>query len=290
MNDLFLVQPSCCENITEFKSLLEKFGFESGRYIVPFPINWEQRVRASFADLGDLDKARLTQLLRRATEKNRYHKMPVSYAEGKSWVENAAPKLTGTVFQAAVSGRPGPDPAIPKVETVDSLDLPPTAEERISSKAAEFRRVTKALLSAAPEVWVIDPYCNPITVDRQRALLPILENCKDKAMRIEIWLREENCSAKDSALTDKLKLLKKQAGLDEKCKLSLHLVDDKAPEDRMHARYIFSKFGGIRFDQGFQETNALQDVMPVMQALVDQLVARYSTGASNGIVNRLISV
>lgn len=290
MNDLFLIQPTCCANITEFKSLLEKFGFETGRYIVPFPPNWEQKVLGSFAGLGDLDRARLTQLLRRAAEKNRYHKMPGSYSEQKSWLENAAPKLVGSAFQAAVSERPGPDPAVPKVETLDSLNLSPTAEERISSQPAEFRRVTKSLLSAAREVWLIDPYLNPVTADRQRALLPILENCKDRAMRIELWVREANCLAKDYALSAELTKLKTRAGLNVNCKLSLYLVDDKATADRMHARYVFSKFGGIRFDQGFQETNTMQDVMPVMQGLVDHLVARYASGASAGIVSRMISV
>ncbi|WP_254588972.1 hypothetical protein, partial [Streptomyces sp. AC04842] len=113
-----------------------------------------------------------------------------------------------------MSDRPGPDPAIPKFETLDSLDLPPTAEERISSKPAEFRRVTKSLLSVAREVWVIDPYLNPVMIDRQRALLPILENSRDNAMRIEIWVREANCQAQDAALIADLKTLKTRAGLD----------------------------------------------------------------------------
>lgn len=288
MNDFFLVEPSCCETVAEFKSLLEKFGFEYGRYIVRFPTDWEQRVRNSFPGLGEIDKARLTLLLRRAAEKNRYHTMPSTYAEERSWLENAKPRLEGSLFQAAVAERPGPSPAIPKVETMDSLDLPATAEQRVLSQPLEFKRVTQSLLGAAREVWFIDPYLDPIKSDRKRALISILKNCNN-AVQIELWAREECCQASDSALYAELINIKMQAGLPEKCKLSLHLVDDRAPDDRMHARYVISKFGGVRFDQGIQVTNSMQDVMPVMQQLVDQLIKRYAGGASNGIIKRCTS-
>ena len=51
-------------------------------------------------------------------------------------------------------------------------------------------------------------------------------------------------------------------------------VDDDKKDNRLHARYLLSLRGGIRFDQGFQKLRkGVQfDVAPIGESILDDLV------------------
>jgi hypothetical protein len=287
MNEFFGVEPTACCSVSELRELLSKFGPATGRYLKLYPDSWRVLVTKTFANASQLEQTRVAELLLKA-KRNRItvSDQMLPYDNLNEWVDNAllllAPPpnrpLDGVVlssqsFQAQ------------NCFTLDTLDLPPNAEEQMPVSPEDFVRVSRLLLRSSPELVFIDPYCRPYRADTRPVLWAMLkEIATGKCGRVVLCGREEivlsgaGMTVKD--IESDLQRLRAESSLPDKCELELRLFDDDGCRVRMHARYLLSVFGGIRFDRGFQAPSNVKrmDVAPLSPSMHRQLMLDFVSG------------
>jgi hypothetical protein len=241
----------------------------------------------NFADAPALEQERVKALLRRAKDEVRVIGGASSpYDASTGWPTNAMKALLETPprLQGAVFARPAPSEG-PPAFTMDTLDLPTAADEKIDAVPSEFARVCRVLIAASREVILVDPYLNPCRADCMSVLVELAKQAASaNCMRISLWARHSlvvGSRANDleevqGALAD----LRTRSGLKRERVLEMHLVEGDRAKDRMHGRYLLSVKGGVRLDQGFQRLTGGRkvDVSPVGLSLLDELLTVYAHG------------
>lgn len=297
MNELFAADPAICSRASELKLLLSSFGPYAGRYLANYPENWTTRVESQFENLGEVEAAKVQVLLRRAKDNLMLvTRSNLLWNSEQEWLVNAAPLLNAVprVLDGLVAKQAAP----PAIHQLDSLDLPPTAEERVAGNANEYARIAKILLLLSPEVAFVDPYLNPLKKAYSSVLKALFDHvAKGKCKKIYLWVRASvllssgNPSVIKADLEDALNRLARQAGLKPGQAIEMILVDDESQKTKMHGRYLLSIKGGIRLDQGFQELPQGRhvDVGPIGKTIHNDLLDIYFDGKHDmQVVERFI--
>jgi hypothetical protein len=250
MNEKFAIAPHACTNSMEWRYLLEKFGPFAGRYGIKFPQNWEERllIGVSTENWQELEKIKV--LLRRAQERKSLlnWNTELKYLEHKDWIENleSNPASKIDILKAIVRKKSSAFEI-----DFDSLELPPTAGERISSDVSSFVRVSEVLLTIGPELYFVDQFLNPLKKDHYDVLVGMFKTAaRGAARKIDAWTTERRVEASDQEIRNRLIEIKNQSGF--KYPIKLYLVDDTASYYKLHDRWLFTQYGGVGFSQGFQ--------------------------------------
>jgi len=295
MNELYAADPAVCSRASELKLLLASFGPYAGRYLANYPIDWSAQVERQFDTVGQQEAARVKTLLRRARETlTLITRANLPWNMNQAWLANATPLLHDRHFDGLIAVQAD----LPAVHPFDTLDLPPTAEERISGIASEYAHVAKILLLLSPELVVIDPYLNPL----KRNCAPVLKAmfdlaAKGKSQKFTLWVRASEILSTGSAatiLSDLETVLHRmvcQANFKPGRSVEMILVEDETRQTKMHARYLLSIKGGIRLDQGFQQLPQGRhvDAGPIGQTIHNALLDIYFDGKHDmRVVERLI--
>ena len=180
------------------------------------------------------------------------------------------------------------------------MDLPPTADERIAGTASEYARISKNLVLISSEIVLVDPYLNPLKRDCQAVLEALfLIAAQGRNQKIILWTRaaevygpgsNESTESTESDIRDLLFRLARRTKFKPGSEIHMNFVEDEARRTKMHARYLLSIKGGIRFDQGFQQLpqGRRVDVGPIGKATHDELFDIYFEGRHDmSVVQRI---
>ena len=260
MNERFAADPDCCNNSAELRHLLEKFGVFTGRYLVSYPDDWDTRLAEHMSSAAPVEASRISQLIRRAREQCGLIKMPtLMWMDHLSWVDNASKQVSQTPPRFDGLVVPNDARKIPlRAKALDDFEVPPTAEERISSTPEEYVRVTKMQLLIAHELILIDPYlnpCNKFHAPVLEALLKVVASPGSKCKLVKICARGRDVlsdGTTETLIQDALNAIVARVQREKTFNLTYHLIDDSTSSDRMHDRYLVSVKGGIQLSQGFQ--------------------------------------
>lgn len=285
MNELFAADPGVFLHPSDLRFALEKFGPETGRYLGEYPIDWVSRVERSVPVVTPVEQARISTFLRRAIERLKLiPNRSFPFDPRRSWEDNALELLKPPYprFDAVIIGHENSQSA---VLTLDSLDLPPTAEEKIVGVPREFVRVCKTITLFSPEIVMVDPYANPCKHNVASVLRPLLQQlARGRCERVLICARYDSVigarQSTQNELHESLRKLRADAQLPLTCSLQYALFEDDQSDSRMHARYLFSIKGGVRLDQGFQKlpSGRKVDVAPISPVLLNELIDVYVEG------------
>lgn len=258
MNERFAIEPSACESATELQLLLNLFGPLHGRYIASYPVAWEDEIRRTIEEWPEprrkfaknaLDRAKRSKALLRVK--------PLPYVPNKTWYENicqlqdSAYAVEGAIVARAHAGH---------FPSIDEFEPTPSSTEFIDGSPQEYLRVCRPLLQTAREVILVDPYLNPARPNYRRVLSAMLSDESFKQVESLVLfsgicakhrLRHSTPEISDSSLECAMRSILRDSGL-KRTRVTLHLVDDTAMADRMHARYILTLYGALRFDWGFE--------------------------------------
>ena len=232
-----------------------------------FPNNWEERLLDAVPTGNWQETEKIKVLLRRAQEGKILLSMKENsrYVENREWIENLEDT---SAFKAgnikAVLRKKRKNLEV----DLDSLDLPPTAGERVSSDVNNFVRVSEVLLLIAPELYFVDPFFNPLRSDHCDVFVAMLKTASSgAAKKIDAWTRK--VEADDYEIRERLIDIKKRSGF--KYPFNLYVVDDTCSQYKLHDRWLFTQFGGIGFSQGFQRQskNRKTNVWPMDKQLLD---------------------
>lgn len=294
MNEFFAADPASCENSADLRFLLGHFGPLTGRYLAEYPVTWAEEIEKHCAQLGSVEAERLKLLVRRAREKSALLRdAALPWNTGFGWIKNYRDlvRQRPSVFAAAVLARSAKIDGFP---SIDDLDLSPTADELIEGSAQEYARVSKMLLRISPELHFIDPYLNPCKKDRRDVLIELFAIAtKGKCRKITCWASEGKVVGERShsweEVGEALNDILGQANWPTERVFRYVLVDDATARTKMHARYVLSIKGGIRFDQGFQRlpSGRRNEVSPIGEKPHEELIKTYHEGAHDMKVERV---
>lgn len=284
MNERFAADPAACDSAFELKSLLEKFGTATGRYLAEYPkAEWESLLLKHASTWGELDQARVKTLLRRAKEELvLIRRNDIAYDQAHAWMENIL-RVQGssTPFDGVVVGRANSG----TFPSLDDLVLPPTSAERVPAKAADYVRISRMLLRASPEIYFIDPYLDPCDADREVVLLAVLAEAAEgnRCQSVTLWVRDDRLKSSLEETLCALERVALEARFSNPRTLFLRTFNDAGCQTKVHDRYLLTVKGAIRFEHGFQQLSGRRtaNVAPEPLAHRDFLLRVFHEGEND---------
>lgn len=287
MNNWMTSDPESFLSPSELKLFFDHFGPLSGRYHMSLPKQWIKHVQRLIEDWDDIAKKRASRVLQRAWEKGALYARPdAEWNDNESWLLNVErfDKKNPGLLKAVFTHHPKPNGLmLERVFSLDELELPPTEEESILAQPEEYRRVSNILLKTRPELLFIDPYLDPTNTFIYPVLKAMIgEIANGKCQSVKLWVRDSTLK-KNGTSFQKIKTALEELKYESKANSTSFeyiVVDDNRRRDRMHARYLLSLQGGIRFDQGFQQLRkgVKVDVAPIGKAVLDDLTCKFIDG------------
>ena len=296
MNEIYAANPSAIQSSKDLRYFISKFGPYTGRYLLKYPNHWDEILMREIA--GDLEVERIKTIMRRASQNLQIiGKKNTPWSHDTDWDQNATQyrKMSNDkVFCISCPGSAGEDFIM-----FDDFDPPPTTEERVNGNEKEYTRIAKLLLMLSPELHFIDPYINL----RRSAYTDVLQSmlkaaARGKCKRFVFWCRLSTIANGELGLNDrtfiegKILEMSSRAEITPGSRLEMHLLRDDATTEKIHARYLLSIKGGIRFDQGFQRLpqGRRADVAPIGEQLHAELLDQFKDLLSSSIVKESITV
>lgn len=266
MNEIHGVAPNATNTLNELRTLLSGFGPFTSRYILTLPgyKNWHQYLLAHYAHLGEMDQKRLRSILSNAKDRQAFIDRNVDrWPATHTWPINALRIWESHYKSIHVSEEDYlsilteyPDKA-KSLATLDNSEPISPADEEINTEPQDYWNTSKWLCQISAEIHIIDPYINPSnsrdTADVFEFYVEQLSKLQ-KPTYIHFWTR----AWKEITHRDTLEIETTIKKIIDRCKpqknisFKYYLVDDAISPDKLHARYLITEKGGIKFDQGFQ--------------------------------------
>lgn len=287
MNERYAVEPDACSNSAELRFLLERFGPFAGRYIAAIPASWANQVKEEIRNWTPVESMRASILLQRAVEKKVLVRLKdIPFDASRNWLFNAENAASKRHLESIIVNRSNAG----KYFCVDQINLPPTADETVYATPEEFVRVSSCLIMVSPELIFIDPYLDPCVQDRISILDALFRFIAMSGVRkITFLTSAARVRSTAEEIEFSLKQVAKKAGL-SKIQTNFILADDRFSSDKLHARYLLSVRGAIRFDQGFQELRKRKvDVSVVGASVHSELVSKFMEDKNDFVISKTVT-
>lgn len=258
MFDEYAVEPEAIgASWSEFRYLIEKFGFDQGRLISKFPAHWFNMVLEVAKALPDVERKRVTVGLERAKRCVIDMRRPYN-ARLASWLENAVAEHGRLPFHAIIS-KINPQNAA-QVLTVDEIDdahklFAAKRDTKIERLAEALAGIAAPLLIHSKTILFVDGYYDPSDRRYQRALKAYLQaattnGTADKTCEIHFVDHQRK---PDSAAIEREARHWFRGIIPNGITVTLYRWKRRDGGEEFHARYILTDRGGIRFDEGLAE-------------------------------------
>ena len=305
MNDIYGIAPNAHATVAELRVLLASFGPHTSRYVWPLPGHkiWRDSVLENFGNLGEMDQARLKSILSKAIESGAFMDRSIDcWPSAVSWLKNALPYWRNAkppYKPIYVSEAEYDDCLVSQPEDANFLMSPyelstvSPSDEEIRTEPEDYWRVSKWLCTISGELHFVDPFFDPTSrSDIRDVFVHFLEQIAllRKPIYVHFWVRFDARKNSSGEFRNVLERRRISADLRDMMRrsihgvqrglcLSFHLVEDGYSVDKLHARYILTEKGGIKFDQGFQRIRPISKknvVSPVGRDLHQQLFHKFS--------------
>ena len=270
MNEKFALDPTACRNALELKYLLEKFGFSQGRFLVEYPAKWRKLLYQHIDTFPPVEQQKAKRFVEKARDRGL---LPsgLPFDANQPWMSNAiAQKRQGQLTQ--VIGEAHPD-ALASTDVDDDV-LGDSGSIRVLATAENLIRLAQPLLDASGEVVLIDPYVCLAKSSYLKVLSGMIAAVGQRPVRFVVFARDEHFSSKTPPRTiaERELLPVMQPGQQLAC---FALNDNR----NMHARYLLSLKGALKYDKGFQEEpDAMVDIETVSQPVHEEYVRLFIEG------------
>lgn len=253
----YAVDPEGLGRLGPMWMLVEQFGVSKGRLIAEFPASWRRLVYDAVraADCPAVEKLSIIERLNR--HKSSMTKLSHSRTfEGANWSDAVKKANAETPFRAIVSERSISE--IPNLlspfDATDAHPLWKVGKPPIPRTAKEIAACAGPLGRVSNELLFVDPYLSS-DWDRLSVVREVLNACgvnEKRFRRIDLHV-----SLKAGDLTQLADRVSEKVLYDLPSGTNLRILkwEKKSVGDAMHARYLLTERGGIRFDYGLAEGN-----------------------------------
>lgn len=244
----YAVDPDTVFDWNSFNKMIDHFGVEHGRLISELPGIWKKMVYRNCEKCGEIEKLKIVEKLR---------VMPRTLSSGRDynpeveWLENAVIQHLQKPFHAIISTQLRDD--CNKILTESQLDsfnpLWDVPRERLIPKKAEsIVECIQMLIKISKKIKLIDPYfCTDLRYLKVLQEILSVINKEDSSFDLEIHTKEADFFSEDRELKKVLKECRQG--------VTIHVYqwETISGNDKFHARYILSDYGGVRLDSGLDE-------------------------------------
>jgi len=245
MNDDYVIEPTAFKSAADIRYALEKFGFSEGRFVARFPQNWIVDFKTCIERFPDVERKRAFELLQKYKRRCCFVNTKQAFDRRRPWSENA--RSAQAVFAGAVFTSDSPT-----IADIDDDFFKPSREQRILAKTAEYSRISRRLIEASGEVFLIDPYFKISRPGRVKILNEFIKIGAAASCRsFHIFSRYTECIEGTEVSFDRI--ARREIKLQRGQRMHCHLVDDSGHINEMHARFLLALNGAIHFDKGFAE-------------------------------------
>ena len=294
MNEIYAVSPNAFDSASELRLFFSNFGPYSGRYILTYPLfqEWQVHLTRKFENAGEIERERLKLALRRAKENCAFvDKIGLPWSDKQSWIENAFQlwKLKFGLDRILSSDNEfeqmqllDQDALLALMKSSES-DVYGTIDAQINTTAECYWNAAKILCMHSNNIFIIDPYFDPLNIYRKRIFLKILKEFSllPKISDVSFFVRHKQLASFSGYVdTKEIEELIHCAleKIDRRITVTLNMVEDSKSNDKLHARYLLTNKGGLNFDQGFQTLpNGRKNVVsPIGKNLHTSLYEKFS--------------
>lgn len=274
MNEEFAIEPTAFKDFKDVRFVLGKFGFHEGRFISELPGKWVKEVYFQLEKLPDgPSKLRAKELVRKtAKDYGGMVSSGVNFDPSKSWLINTVTcgkEFAGILVSNETENGKQED-GLKSIDDIDDSFFGSCREVKLRATVEEFGRVATRLLDFSNEIFMVDPYFNfskPSNIAVLKEFVRI--GAKGKCNKFVIYT-----DAKVNMFDGVEKILRQNFQGGGASFKVYHVERDVSVHD-YHARYLLSRFGGIRFDKGFQPEDVLRDVAAIDIGMHSELCKLY---------------
>ena len=247
-------------NRHDFRYFFEKFGLGQPRIVSRYPKPWKRLVWEAFRSGDDLDRARMTELLARLSERM-VNRRNYVWEPVHPWLQNAQDEHARVPFHAILArvnstNHPG---TLTSEGLSDATPLwaAPHGVAVVRSPDAMAARVV-AMLRIAEVVIFVDPYFRPQEPRHRRPLEAFLRAIMTGRpiagpSRVEVHtsLKYANAARPDFFLSECQKHLSRC--IPEGLQIAVLVLSEKGGGEGLHNRYILTDVGGVKFGVGLDD-------------------------------------
>lgn len=254
-------------NWQTLRYIVEKFGFDRGRLISDFPKHWIRYVYESANGMTEMQKARVTEVLNSAKQRNAIIRFGRTYnPELGNWMTNALTEHRRLAFHAILAAAPqeGQDYVLCVDELHENSPLMGVPTDfSIARDIESITKVCEGFLRIGSRVVFVDAFFDPFNT-RQKHLysrcLNIIRNANGQAS-CEIHYRYDEDGLRESFTNETLEDHAESLFGDiipEGMTITIFCWKEKDGGEDFHARYLLTEKGGIRVDAGFEPVGGHQ--------------------------------
>jgi len=283
MHAVFGIEPRAISNYADLRYVVEKFGFSKGLLIAPYPSKWQKYVLDACKErgIGDIEYARVVERLAQI-KSDRLVKFGLAYDASRGWIENATAQETLGQFDALLVRDDLGIPNAYRVDAVPEAVFEKNRERRVPRQAQALAAESVHLLRNCKWLTLVDPYFNPqqSRIKVLDALVALITSSEASQLPISIHIAQSKCPVHAGQFIEDAF----RNGLRDYCgsvSLKIYRWDDAVLEFDMHARYLLTDLGGMRYDRGFVEPpehdkrEMLTDVSCLASNVVDELLNQF---------------
>ncbi|AJE23594.1 hypothetical protein [Azotobacter chroococcum] len=282
MHAIFAIEPDAINNWQDLRYALEKFGYSKGLLIARYPKSWMRMVMEAChrKGLGDVELKRIEEKLQSAKD-DRLVRIGLHY-DGGSWLESVSTEAVLNQLSAVLVRDQTVSTKFHRIDDAHENLFDNRREVRVKRNANELAGAAKYILIASDQLVLVDPYFQP-KQKCTKVLDSMLRVCQeDGSMLREVIIFSGLCKDSRSSAVERQeyeRLL--QVWINLGVSITIFRVAGDQLDQDFHARYLFNKKAGLRFDRGFVEPEAhderehLTDVVCMDTEFTNELNACY---------------
>jgi hypothetical protein len=286
MHALFAIEPRALNNWPNLRYAVEKFGYSKGMLIARYPKAWMRMVidACTENDVGDIEKAKIVEKLNQIKQ-DRLYKFGKPYPEG-SWVENVEGHDVLGALDAVLLRSDKEGLKFFAIDDVPEEIFENRREKRVLRNARELAMVSKNVLANCRTLTLIDAYFQS-AMKCTKVLTEMITLSKSTGCGITDVIIHISYSKDPKALanlkSDYKELL--DVCFSDGLTLTINRWRDGDIDLDIHARYLITDNGGIRYDRGFVEPND-----QAQKAMNTDVICMESAMVENVLSDFLISI
>lgn len=276
MNERIGLAPRCFQDARELKYILERLGPYEGRFAADFPSAWKRAALEYAEDLGQVEFARIRELLVRH-HRSGFIACGLVYSPVDSWTTNARRVQAGANQFALVVADLKEPSEFPRLADVELDSLPGSRDWRGQATAENYAALAEPYINATPVLSIVDPHFSIERDSDFRVVQSLVSRLSSpRCCRLLIFSRmDSSVRGADKRLRERAKrILDSTKALREG--IDFYFLSDLA-DKRQHARYLIGSHGALRFDAGFRHFSdgRLADVSVVDRKLHTDLYGEF---------------
>ncbi len=252
----FAVDPKALAGWQNFRYLVEKFGVSQGRLISRFPKDWRQRVLKACEDCRDVEKKRITVALERIDSK--LYNAGRDFDKNVEWIPNARSSHAVDPFRAIIT-------TAEHAGSTGHLDVDLLSDEdetwavprgaMVPRTATDMAAAAEKLLRCSAEIVFVDPHFGGETRFGRTLTAMIQRACHGGRIprRFEYHLTAKSVPGHE--FSRQLEKQQPYLRIPPGVKLVFVRWNQLDEGDTLHARYVLTEKGGLRFEHGLDEGN-----------------------------------